>query len=521
MYPVSDDFKTEVYAPSRAVRARVTFDFSDVTAKTDVTAITTSVQAPISDKDQLINNSREQSYNLVTYEPGRFKLDGRFCFADDNHVNNKEMGFVSIPLCGSDGTFSPYPTITFQFGTTHSSIGLTITFDALGGEFAEEFNITAYDSAGAVILSTDIAGNNQVEYIFDQDMPDYKKIALTIQKWCRGYRRARILEVDFGIVRTYTDSNIIKCSLIEELDLTTSKLPSAEFKFTVDNANREFNILNPEGFYKYLQQRQKIIAEFGVDLGLYFEYSLLGKYLLWEWTSDEGSLTATFTARTNLDLMSSFEYENLAPKSNYSLYQMAVDVFYICGISDYSIDTALQNVATNGLVEKIDCRTLLQMIAMAGCANIFVNREGLIALKANSEALDTAVDDVRLEQTYAEPQIVLDKETKSVAVTYWLDLSISGVIVAENQSVTTGELLKLDKNTLINTFDQASIVANWILSQKAYRSNYSLNWRGNPALDLNDVVTIESSYGGSKKAIITKNSIEYEGYLSAKMEARG
>ena len=54
---------------------------------------------------------------------------------------------------------------------------------------------------------------------------------------------------DFGLVEVYDDNNLIKCSLIEELDLTGNQLPSAEFKFTVDNADRAFNILNPTDFY--------------------------------------------------------------------------------------------------------------------------------------------------------------------------------------------------------------------------------------------------------------------------------
>lgn len=521
MYPVTDNFKTEVYAPARTVKARVTFDISDVTSKGDVSSIITTAQAVISDKNQLINIKRSQSYNLATCEPGRVKLDGSFCFADDAPANNKDLGFVSDNLCGLDGAFSPYPTITFQFGSTHSSIGLTLNFDALNSEYAEEFTATAYDSGDAVILSINVTGNDKLQCVINQPLANYKKIIITIKKWCKGNRRARIAEVDFGIVKTYIDDNLIKCSLIEELDLTAGKLPSTEFKFTVDNANREFNILNPTSFYRYLQQRQSVIAELGVDTGSTFEYIPLGNYLLWDWTSDEGSLTASFTARTNLDLMSGFDYENQVAKSNYTLYQMAVDAFALCGITNYSIDPALQNTQTNGLVKKVDCRSLIQMVAIAGCANIYVTRSGLITLKVNPVAMGADIDTVDMDNMYAEPQIELDKIVKSVAVAYWTNLSTSAAVTIANPGVTAGDVLKLDNNTLINTAARATAVANWILSQKSYRAIYSLNWRGNPAHDLNDIVTIENSYGESKKAIITKNNLEYQGYLNAKTEARG
>lgn len=521
MYQVSDNYKAAVYAPTRTARARVTFDISDTTAAGDVSSITTTSQASVSDKSQLINKKREQSYNLATFEPNRFKLDGSFSFPDDTLSNNKEVGFCSSNLCGADGSFSIYPSITFNFNGNHSSMGLTITFDAIGGEYATDFNISAYDSSNAVISSVDIMGNTLIQCTPTGQLYNYKKVVLTIKKWSVSYRRARVLEVDFGIVRVYQDNNLIKMSLIEQLDLTTSTLPSAEFKFTVDNANREFNILNPSGFYKYLQQRQQVIAEIGIDTVVKTEYIPLGNYLLKDWTSDEGSLTASFTAGTNIDLMSGFDYENLTAKSSYSLYQMTVDIFALCGITNYSIDTALQSIATNALVKKTNCKSVLQMIAIAGCANIYVTRDNTIMIKVSPAALGNNIDELTLDNMYEEPKIQLDSIVKSIAVTYFTNLSTSYITTVTNSGITAGDTLKLENNTLINTAAQATNVANWLLIQKSYRAIYSVNWRGNPAHELNDVDLIDNSYGNSKKASITKIELDYQGYLSGKTEARG
>lgn len=521
MNPVSNEFKSAVYAPYRSVKGKVTFDISDVTAAMDVNNISVTSESEISNKQQLINKNREQSYNLATWEKDRFKLDGSFVFPDDAAVNNKEMGFCSNELCGSDGLFSTFPTLTFIFNSVHSSMGLTITFDALSNEYAADFTVTAYDESNNRIDTVDIVGNTLVQAIPIGQLYQYKKIEIIIKKWCKPYRRCRIAEVDFGVVRVYQDNNLIKMSLIEELDLTTSQVPSPEFKFTVDNANREFNILNPVGFYKYLQQRQQVISELGVEVDGTTEYVQLGNYLLWEWTSDEGSLTASFTARTNLDLMSGFDYENLAPKDNHSLYQMAVDIFAICGITNYEIDAALQNILTNGLVEKTNCRDLLQMIAIAGCANIYVNRDNIITLKVIPLNIGISVDSIDMDNMYSEPQIRLDKVVKAVQITYFTDLNTKDIVAVNNPGIALGDILKLESNTLINTADQATNVANWMLLQKSYRAIYDINWRGNPAHELNDIILIENSYGTSKNGFITKMSLEYQGYLRAKTEAKG
>lgn len=521
MHNVSNEYKQAVYAPTRACKGRVTFDISDITAAGDVSNILTNTESSISNKSQLINKNRSQSYNLATCEPNRFKLDGSFCFADDALASNKEVGFCSNDLCSEDGTFTPYQVLSFQFNANHSSMGLTITFDVPGNEYATDFAITAYDGNNVVIDSVDITGNTLVQCTPLGQLYLYRKVEITIKKWCKGNRRCRVAEVDFGVVKVYEDSNLIKMSLIEEMDLTSSLLSSPEFKFTVDNANREFNILNPSGFYKFLQQRQQVLSEIGVELEGTTEYIPLGNYLLCQWKSDEGSLTASFTARTPLDLLSNFDYENLIVKSNYSLYDMAVDLFAICGITDYEIDIALQSISTLGLIRKTNCKSALQMVVIAGCANIFIKRAGTIVIKVSPLSIGVSVDAIEMDNMYKEPQIELDSVVKAIDVSYFTDIDNSTVVTISNSGISKGEVLKVEGNSLINTSVHATNVANWILLQRSYRAIYSVNWRGNPSHELDDIVSIENSYGVNKNAFITKIELNYQGYLSAKTEARG
>lgn len=516
MQNVSNEYKESVYAPIRTTKGRVTFDISDVTARGDVNDISTTTESIISDKSQLVNKKREQSLNLATWEHNRFKLDGSFTFPDDTIENNGELGFVSNNLCNENGVFVPEPTLIFTFGSPHSSMGITLTFDVFNEEYATEFIINAYDSSNNLILSKHVVDNDSVQIAPIGQFYQYKKIEVIIKKWSKPYRRARVVEVDFGIVKVYTDNNLIKMDLVDEMDIITKTLPSAEFKFTVDNLKKEFNILNPDGFHQFLQQRQNVVPEVGVLTGTTYEYIQLGNFYLMDWTSDEGSLTATFTARNIIDLMSSYDYENLVAKSNYTLYQMAVDIFSICGITNYEIDLALQNIQTKALVNKNNCRNVLQMIAIAGMCNVFVTRDDKLILKQLS--FDNPIDTIDMDNMYKEPQIQLDKIVKSVEVAYYSDINTKLLTTIDNTD--KGEVLKVD-NTLINTVGHATNVANWILSQRNYRAIYTANWRGNPAHELSDIVTIEDSYNQNNKTIITKVELTYQGYLEGKTEARG
>lgn len=521
MYKVSNEYKEAVYAFRRKSRGRVTFDISDVTARGDVKSITTTPQSDLSDKNQLINKKREQSVNIATWEKDRFKLDGSFSFADDVMANNGELGFVSDNLSNENGEFTLQPTLTFTFNDPHSSMGITLTFDVFNEEYAKEFIINAYGGANNLILSKHVVDNDLVQLAVIGQFYLYKKIEVIIIKWSKPYRRARVVEVDFGVVRVYTDKSLISMNYIEEMDIISRNISAAEFKFTVDNLNKEFNILNPEGFYKFLQERQVATPEIGVVTGPITEYIPLGQFYLRDWISDEGSYTCTFTARNIIDIMDSYDYENLAAKSNYSLYQMLIDIFIICKVTNYYIDSALQNITTKALVKKTTCRNVLQMIAMVGMCNVYVDRLGKLYVKQSPLAIGDPVDTIALKDMPKEPQIKLDNIIKRIEVLYYATLDTHSLYFEEVPDVKEGENIKVENNTLINTLTQATNVAKWVLRQLNYRAMYTANWRQNPAHELNDVVIMEDIYNQNKKAILTKIELSYQGYLEGRTEARG
>ncbi len=515
MYNTSTEYKENVYAAIRETKARVTFDFSDVTALSDVTTINTPTQFALSNKLQLIDRNRELN-NLATFEPNRFKLDGSFSFADINNLG--EVGFCGNELCDSEGIFVNNQVLEFILsGNQHSSAGITLTFDVLNDEYAVNFIVKVYN--GAVLTKTvEVTNNTEAQPIILGPFDNYSKIEIVISKWNKGHRRCRVVELDFGFVRVYTDNSLIKLNYIEDLDLTSSQMASSELKFTFDNSNKEFNILNPNGFYKYLQERQKLLAEIGVVIGGVIEYVPLPEMLLKDWQSDEGSLTTTFTARWILDKMAGYFYENLTAKSNYTLYDLTVAIMAICGIQDYIIDNSLKNIPTLALVEKTDCKTILQMIAIAGCCVVYVSRDNKIVIEPVS-IQNTAVDMIDLDNMYKVPAIALDEIVKSIEVSYYADLD-TNTIVTVNNNVTEGKVLTVN-NTLVNTQVRATAVANWLLTQKNLRAIYIANWRGNPAQELGDIIDIESGFNLTKRTLLTKTELEYAGYLRGKSELRG
>lgn len=389
----SDEFKKSVYAPSRMTKAKVRFEILDTEAFKDNTKAATG-EALISRLNQVTNKIRKMDNKYAVFEKNYFKLDGSFILPPrSNEMINSELGWWSNTLCNDEGFFDPYQVLEFNFTKEHSSMGLTLYFDILNEECASDFDIDIFDQSGNTIKHESIINNKDFRYIYICQLAGYTKIIITIKKWCKPYRRAKVVEVDFGIIKEYEDNTLINMNLIQELDLTSSTLPADEFKFTVDNSNKEFNVLNPQGFYAFLQQGQEVFTEIGVELDSgEVEFIQVGKYYLKDCQSDEGALTTTFTARDLLDSLSNDEIESSTVR-DITLYDMAVEVMEASGIEDYVLSDNLKLIHTNGLYQKISYRNLLQLIAVAGMCIVYTDSFGTLHMKQLVSA-KTVIDSV-------------------------------------------------------------------------------------------------------------------------------
>lgn len=87
-----------------------------------------------------------------------------------------------------------------------------------------------------------------------------------------------------------------------------------------------------------------------------------------------------------------------------------------------------------------------------------------------------------------------------------------------------GELkFEFPSNHLVQTSEQAQAIAKAILaSAKVLRRDIEFEWRGNPALELGDVVLVVTDAVNDRRSIYTiiRQEIEWAGYLSARSKGR-
>jgi hypothetical protein len=539
---VSNLYKQKIYSIPRTIKANVSFEILDVEAYEDVT-ITTSDESEISRLSQSTNKIRETSHRYATFEPDYFLLDGSFRIPPKENQGDSEVGWWSDVISDANGDFLTRPSLEFTFLTAHSSIGLTITFDKQTNEYATDFIIDVYNGSDGLISSETVTGNNNPVYLYENSLDGYQKVVITILKWVNPNRRARIIEVDFGIVREYSGDKLISLRLIEEMDPLASTVPSNEMEFVLDNSDNEFNILNPNGVYRFLKPNQEMKARLGLLIGdERYEYIDMGKYFLDEWTVEEGGMTSTFVGRDIFTMLDAVEYTNFLQNTN--LYDLAVDVLTQANVKTYQIDEALKEITTIGFTETIVAREALQMIAMAGRSVIRQDRQGAIIIEQIEQlAIETGYLTFTGPDNFAgmtTPQVYQDYSFQAIdfdtaykvpqiklgtAVTHLIFIINDGFGNSSeykivNSQVMKGQGFEID-NPLINSEAHALEVAEYMFREYSYIAEYQANWRQNPALEVGDIVLVEDSYNNKKKARLTKQEFEYAGYLSGVSEAKG
>ncbi|MBP3908968.1 MAG: hypothetical protein J6D33_08575 [Turicibacter sp.] len=548
MQNISQAFAEAQKAPVRHTTAHVTFEMVDNLAYSN-REISTTGQCFISNAEQLTNKIRRTDYNFATLEPDFFKLDGTFAIFDEGS-NSNETGFVSDSIANEDGTFETPIVIELVFSNYINSPGLTVTFDNKLNEFAESFTIAYYNNQ-SLLHSESITNNDMAVFATEFGVENYNRFVLTVDKWNAGNRRARIVEVDFGLLKTFVDDELIKVDIVEELDTLNNLVATNELTFTIDNSERKFNVLNPNGIYRFLKNRQEITCEYGLKTNNdQFEFVQMGKFYLDEWKADEGALTVTFTAYDITKSLDGESYENnlSTTKSAYSLCQ---DILDKCGVQSYFIDDSLKDIMLNQKSEKITCKEALQMIGIASLSVVYQDRHGQLRIEpldtifkrerflyysgddmAITGAFSPEIDQeaysktIDLDNVYKVPQITLSTPVERVEITYRVGeedkfYSLNKGEIQTYSQVQVDNRTAILTNYFIATEEQASRVACWIMNELNLNAEYEITWRANPAFECGDTVFVEDGFNTVCQSRIIKQTYNYSGYLRGVTTTKG
>ncbi len=390
------------YPDQRWTNIKIDFKVVDTDANMDAT-IATTTEAAISKKEQTVDESDGMTDKIGTLEDMYFLLDGTFTFPDEE--DNGQVGWWSSGISDATGAFSTPEVLTFTFTKDHSSVGFTVNFDDKTGEIAEDFTIEVFNSSLVLMDSISVVGNTLVKYEADLPVDGYRSIAMTVTKTSNPYRRVRISEFVFGIVKPFDGSNLVDVSLLYSVDRIQDSQPSHEAVITIDNSNHEYNFINPASIYRYLQEGQTINVK--MEIGQTSTETVnMGTFYYTEATAADGGMTAKITANDKLFLLDNSSYRKGLTGTG-TVSDIVADIISDSGIAlTVNIPSPIGNRVIGKSIPVVSHRQAIRMVAQAAMAIAYIDRENKLTFTELStlEAAEV-VDTLTLDEQYQVPSI--------------------------------------------------------------------------------------------------------------------
>ena len=282
-------------------------------------------------------------------------------------------------MSNSNGAFTTPPALTITFNqSVHSSLGLTLTFSEYS--YCSQLTIKYYNSSDELI-STKTFTPDSYEYFCEQVVANYKKIVLEFEKTNIPYRYIKLYRIIFGKLLEFTGDMLISANLLENSDILSNEITINTLDFVVYTNDDKFNILNPSGIYKTLQERQSVNAYMIAD----GDTRNMGTFYLDKWESENDN-KMKFTAIDLIGILDKSDFVG-GIYNNITLDDLIEEIMTSASISSefYEIDNDIKDIQLSGYIPICTHREALQQVlfcigALANCGrsdkiNIYVPSE--------------------------------------------------------------------------------------------------------------------------------------------------
>lgn len=319
----------------------------------------------------------------------------------------------------------------------------------------------------------------------------------------------------------YTKRDLMSFTHQQTGSLVSGELPKNHIEFTLDNSDGKWNPSNPKGLERYLSERLRITLRYGFGINGVVEWIPGGVFYLSEWRTSTNGLNATFKARDILEYMLDKPYTGRVSGTLYEIAERAIAeakipadpykdaeeftlgtsklgsaVLGAVVVSGIEISESLKNYSVGDIEYKGNetIAVILQKCANAAGCVMYQDRGGVLRIEKLSYN-DTGYL-IKRKVSYSYPEISYSRPMKEVAVTYL------GNDVAIYPFGAFGETQTVN-NEFIATKEQAQSVAKWVCDSLRSRQKIEGEYRGDPRIDLFDVVRVENKYGTIEGVVLT------------------
>lgn len=326
----------------------------DVTAADDSTQSCADVQ-PFADVS-ILNTPDLDSLTVkpwATLETNQWILDGsKKVFPDE--PEKETFGLWSLSQSGDDCNFDTPVVLTCEFTEPHTTVGITFVFREDSSEYASKVVVSYYSSSDSLITEKTFFPD-RATYFASGIAENYQKIVCTFYGTSLPNRYLKLTEIKYGAVKIFDDDSVISAQILEEIDPTGAELSINTLEFTAYTT--DFALLDPNGVYAALQQRQAIATKVdGENFGTFF---------LDEPESEDDD-TTTFKCVDFVGVIDTTDFMG-GIYSNKPVNELVAEIMTSAEVDtgEYSLDTTLATKTVSGYIPICTHREALQQVAFA------------------------------------------------------------------------------------------------------------------------------------------------------------
>lgn len=364
MLQVTSAYKEEMKKPLRG-HTLMRVNIGVINQEAQGSAKVSSETAYFSNLEKPLNNyvvdalyaTAEQNYSYV---------DGRMYFLprekSDCVLN---QGVVSKEIKG---------IIDFIFPVPVDLRGVTIDF---GKTYPEEFTIVTDQSL------KDVTGNTKSKYVCDEVFKGTTTLSIIPNKMVNGHGRLHIHEIIMGIGIYFNERNILSASKKEHISPIMEALPTIDFRLSVNNKDRAYDIENEKSTVNFLELGQKVQAFLGQEIEDRIEWLQVGTLKLKEWSADDDKMS--FTAIDFLSGLTGKYRKGKFYPQGISIYDLCLDVLTDAGVDprEFYIDEYLKTVKIKNPIPVVTHREALQLLSNAGRCLLYQDEKGKIVIRSS------------------------------------------------------------------------------------------------------------------------------------------
>lgn len=364
MLQVTSAYKEEMKKPLRG-HTLMRVNIGVINQEAQGSAKVSSETAYFSNLTKPLNNYVVDALYATT-EQNYSTVDGRMYFLprekSDCVLN---QGIVSKEIKG---------IIDFIFPVPVDLRGVTIDF---GKTYPEEFTVVTDQSF------KDVTGNTKSKYVCDEVFKGTTTLSIIPNKMVNGHGRLHIHEIIMGIGIYFNERNILSASKKEHISPIMEALPTIDFRLSVNNKDRAYDIENERSTVNFLELGQKVQAFMGQEIEDRIEWLQVGTLKLKEWSADDDKMS--FTAIDFLSGLTGKYRKGKFYPQGISIYDLCLDVLTDAGVDprEFYIDEYLKAVKIKNPVPAVSHRESLQLLSNAGRCLLYQDEKGKIVIRSS------------------------------------------------------------------------------------------------------------------------------------------